>query len=274
MLNSVLLHLDGAQPAQELIDFGVELAATCRARLRGLTLVDMRRLMQAASCEAAIGCCTEFRLLETVEQCQSRVRALLSAACAAAAVDFDIRREKGDPFEILPRQAQFHDLTISAVPLPGATVEHDRGLNVPEVLHLLSAGVQPLLVLRTPLAAINRVLLVSDGTTAANTAVREFLRHDLFPQAERRLFAIGDTEVRAKSLLRELTDYARQRRQKFECGWARGTARYAVLRYALKWESDLVVTGHRRQNPLLRPLWPQPAEQILRHTKMALFASG
>ncbi len=274
MLSSVLLHLDGAQPAKEFIDFGVQLAAARRARLRGLTLVDMRHFVQAASCEAAIGCCTEFRVLETVEKCQSRVRAMLSAACAAAEVDFDIRRERGDPFEILPRQAQFHDLTISAVPLPHAAVAHERGLNGAEVINLLSAGVQPLLVLRTPLAPIQRVLLVSDGSAAANTAVREFLRHDLFPDAERRLLAIGETETRAKSLLNELADYARQRRQAFECGWLRGSARYAVLPYALKWEADLVVTGHRRQSALLRPLWPQPAEQILRNTPMALFASG
>jgi nucleotide-binding universal stress UspA family protein len=274
MLKSLLLLLDGAHCAQGLSEFGASLASLSRARLRGLALLDMRRVLHAATCESASGCCSELQTLQTVERCQNRALEQLTAACAGAQVDFDIRRVKGDPFDILPGEAQFHDLTITAVPLANSAVEHEQSLPATDVLNLLAAGVRPLLVLRTPLTPVKRVLLVSDGSAHSSAAVREFLRHDLFPQAERRLFAIGETETRAKSLLRELVDYARQLQAKFECGWVRGSARQAVVRYAQKWQADLVVIGYRPQHVLLRPLWPQPAEQILRQTEMALFASG
>lgn len=274
MLKSLLLLLDGAHCAQGLSEFGVSLASVSQARLRGLAMLDMRRVVQAANCEAASGCCTELKLLQTVERCQNRALEQLTAACAGSKVDFDIRRVKGDPFEILPSEAQFHDLTIVAMPLANSAVEHEQSLPATDVLKLLAAGVRPLLVLSTPLVPVQRVLLVSDGGAHSTATVREFLRQDLFPQAERRLFAISETEARAKSLLRELVDYARQRQTKFECGWARGSARQAVVRYAEKWQADLVVIGYRPQHVLLRPLWPQPAEQILRQTGMALFASG
>jgi nucleotide-binding universal stress UspA family protein len=274
MLKSLLLLLDGAHCAQGLSELGVSLASVSQARLRGLAMLDMRRVLHAAGCEAASGCCTELQLLQTVERCQNRALEQLTAACVGTKVDFDIRRVKGDPFDILPSEAQFHDLTIAPLPLANSVVAHEQSLPAADVLKLLAAGVKPLLVLRTPLAPIKRVLLVSDGGAHSTTAVREYLRYDLFPQAERRLFAISETDTRAKSLLREMVDYARQRRVRFESGWARGTARQAVVRYAEKWQADLVVIGYRPQHVLLRPLWPQPAEQILRHTGMALFASG
>lgn len=274
MLKSLLLLLDGAHCAQRLSEFGVALASLSQARLRALALLDTRRVLHAATCESASGCCSELETLQTVERCQNRALEQLTAACAGSTVDFDIRRMKGDPFDILPGEAQFHDLTITAVPLANSAVEHQQSLPATDVLNLLAVGVRPLLVLRTPLAPVQRVLLVSDGGAHSTTAVRDFLSHDLFPQAERRLFAIGETDARAKSLLRELVDYTRQRQPKFECGWVRGTARQAVVQYAQKWQADLVVIGYRPQHVLLRPLWPQPAEQILRQTDMALFASG
>ena len=276
LLKSILLHLDGAQPAQSLIELGVQIATSRGARLRGLTLLDTRAISAASTCESALTCCREFRRLKDVEDSQSQVRVQLSSVCAAAEVDFDIRREKGDPLEILPREAQFHDLTITAVPQAAAVKEYESAFTASEALHLLGCGVRPLLVLRTPLAPtpVQRVLLASDGAPAAMSAIRDFLRHDLFPQAELRLLAIGESDARAKELLRELVDYGRQRRKDFECGWLRGRAQNSVLKYATKWQADLVVTGYRRQNVFLRPLWPQPAEQILRSSDMALFASS
>ncbi|WP_254511702.1 universal stress protein [Anatilimnocola floriformis] len=274
MLNSLLLHLDGAQPAQSLIELGVQIATAQGARLRGLTLLDTRAIGATSTCESALTCCREFRRLQDVAESQSQVRAQLSSVCAAAEVDFDIRREKGDPLEILPREAQFHDLTITAVPRAAAVKDYESAFSGPEALNLLGCGVRPLLVLRTPLEPVQRVLLASDGAPAAMSAIRDFLRHDLFPNAELRLLAIGETDARAKELLREFADYVRQQRKHFECGWLRGSSQNSLLNYATKWEADLVVTGYWRQNALLRPLWPQPAEQILRSSDMALFASG
>lgn len=277
MVKSVLLYLDDAHTAGGLIEFGVSLAAARKARIRGLTLQDTRRVHAATTCESALRSCREFQRLNEAEQWQSEVREQLTAACSAAELDFEVRRAQGDPFEVLPREAQFHDLTITSVAAPPSHATRMRRpeatLTASEVLRLLARGVQPMLVLRTPAAPVRRVLLVSDGTAASLSAVREFLRSELFPHAELRLFAIGATSEQAQNLLIELADYTRQRRPHVECGWLRGNARTAVLPYAEKWQADLVVTGHQQQSALWR-WWPQPAEQILRRSGMALFVSG
>lgn len=277
MVKSVLLYLDDAHTAGGLIEFGVSLAAARNARIRGLTLQDTRHVHAAATCESALRSCREYQRLNEAEQWQSEVRERLTAACSAAELDFEVRRAQGDPFEVLPREAQFHDLTITSVAVPPShatrTLRPEATLTASEVLHLLARGVQPMLVLRTPAAPVRRVLLVSEGTAASLSAVREFLRSELFPYAELRLFAIGATREQAQNLQRELADYTRQRRPHVESGWLRGDARTAVLPYAEKWQADLVVTGHRQQSALWR-WWPQPAEQILRRSGMALFVTG
>lgn len=277
MVKSLLIYLDEAHTAPGLIEFGVSLAAARHARVRGLTLRDMRRFHSAATSESAIRCCREYQRLNEAEEWQSEARDRLTAACSAADVDFEVRSAQGDPFEILPREAQFHDLTVTSVPSPqpraAQTLRREATLSASEVLNLLARGVQPMLVLRTPALPIRRVLLVSDGTAASQSAVREFLRSELFPQAEMRLFAIGRTNEQARELLRELSEYTRQRGRKVERGYLCGNARTTILPYATKWQADLVVTGHRQQSALLN-WWPQPAEQILRKSSMAVFVCG
>lgn len=273
MINSLLMHFDGTSAADAAIEFGVGVAARCSARVRGLTLLDTRRLTSLTTCEAATYCNRELTRLSRVDIDQGTVRSRLSQACLDARVDFDVRRVEGNPLELLPRESQFHDLTITALPLYGEVNGHP-GLQPAEVLQLLWKGVHPLLVMRGSATAIRRVLLVSDGQATSHAAIRTYLKQQLFPEAELRLLAIHESPDQGQDLLRELTEYARHRRQPCESGWLRGSARKSLVYYAQKWQADLVVTGVTRQNPLLRPLWPQPAEQILRNTNMALYATA
>ena len=164
----------------------------------------------------------ELSRLNAADLNQGTVSSKLSSACLQARVNFDVRRLKGDPFEILPRESRFHDLTVTTFPLPGEPVVGDHGLTADETLALLSHGVQPLLVLRTPQQPIRRVLVISDGLSASNGVVRQFLSQNLFPDADHRLLAVGEQAEHAQDLLRELVEYGHQRRIQFESGWLRG----------------------------------------------------
>lgn len=278
MISSLLLHFDGAHAADAAIEFGVEVAARCEARVRGLTLLDTRRLATLTAYESATYCNRELNRLTRQDFDQSNVRMRLSQACLEARVDFDVRRVEGNPLELLPKESQFHDLTITALPTPaealaGTAGLNAGGLNAGEIVQLLWRGVQPLLVLRSPATAIRRILLVSDGQAGSQSAIRTFLKQRLFPQADLRLLAIGEKLEHAQELLRELGEYTRQSRRLFESGCLLGPARKSLVAYAQKWQADLVVTGVSRQSPLLRPLWPQPADQILSRTNIALYAA-
>ena len=65
MLSSLLLHLGSATDGEPLIELGVDLARRSLARVRGLTLVDTRRLTDlAATAEAACFATTECALID------------------------------------------------------------------------------------------------------------------------------------------------------------------------------------------------------------------
>jgi nucleotide-binding universal stress UspA family protein len=272
MLSSVLLHFSSVQNGEPIIELGVDLARRSAARVRGLTLVDTRRLASlSATSETAIYTTSEYSRLHQVETQQNSVRSQLSQACISAGIDFDIRRVRGNPLEVLPPEAQFHDLVVTSLLRPKDLPSEDSGLAAGELIDLLFQGVQPLLVLRGSDQPLRRALLVSDGTNASARAIREFLRQNLFPESELRLLAIGSTEQRARNMLREMVDYCRGRQVSLESGWICGSPRSVIIPYAHKWGADLVVLGVTRKSPLVRRLFGDPAQRVLEETNLALY---
>lgn len=273
MVRSLLLYCTGTQQLHGAIQIGVGLAARYEARVRAMTLLDTRYATSLANtAEAAIYCSTEFQRLDRLDRNQNAVRSHLSTACLEAGINFDVRRVKGDPFKLLPRESQLHDLTIVELASSADRNGDHSSLTASDAIELLAHGVQPLLVLRNPKRSIRRVLLVGDGTRASTTAVRKYLSQNLFPRVEHRLLAVGENEAQAKDLLHDLAECAQHHHLACESGWLVGAVRQVLLPYAVKWEADLVVTGVGKQHPLLLPIWRQPAEQILKKTSICLYA--
>jgi nucleotide-binding universal stress UspA family protein len=274
MLHSVLLHFDSGQRGGSLIELGVSLARRSAGRVRGLSLVDTRRLAALSSTsEAACYTRSELDRLEQADAEQHSVRSLLSAACLSAGLDFDVRRVRGNPLEVLPLESQFHDLVVTSFPGPNAREAEGVSLSATDLVDLLASGVQPLLVVRSPQQRLGRVLLVGDGTPSSARAVRHFAQQNLLPDAELRLLAVGSCEAKARSTLREMADYCRSRHLVFESGWLCGTTRRDLIPYADKWGAELVVLGVQPAGRVVRRLWGEPAESILRTTDLALYAA-
>lgn len=275
MLGSVLLHFGSATSGEPLIDLGVDLARRTAARIRGLTLVDTRRLADlASSSEAACFATTESARLLRVDVEQDAIRERLSRACLAAGLDFDVRRMHGNPMEIIPSESQFHDLVVTAFPRQGQPEGESPSLTAADLVDLLLQGVAPLLAIRTPEQPIRRVLMAGDGTPAAARAIRHFIQQGLLPEAELRLLAIGPNESRARATLRDMADYCRLRQRTFESGWLCGSTRRVLVPYAHKWSADLVVLGVHRATRALRRFRGDPADLILRTTNLALYAAS
>jgi nucleotide-binding universal stress UspA family protein len=274
MLSSVLLHFADTQHGQPVIDLVVRLARRSAAKVRGLTLVDTRRLAElTASSEAACYAASEFDRLHRVEVEQDTVRQQLSQACLSAGVDFDLRRVRGNPLEVLPPESQFHDLVVTSFPSPGDSESVPGTLSAADLLDLLFQGVEPLLVVRSAERPLRRVLLVGDGTRPSARAIRHFVQQNLLPGAELRLLAVGPNEAQSRAALREMADYCRSRGLVLESGWLCGAPRRAIVPYAEKWGADLVVLGVKRSSRVLRRLLGDPAETILRSTELALYAA-
>ena len=114
MLHSILLNLDGSSRARGVIEAGLRLAEAHQARLRGVTLVDTRRIRQlTATCESAAHVLEEQNRMHQAGSHQGLARADLSQACLAAGLNFDVRFMTGDPLVAIPSEARFHGIFLA-----------------------------------------------------------------------------------------------------------------------------------------------------------------
>lgn len=273
MLSSVLLLMEGVEQAGPVIRCGVSLARDAEARIRGLTLVDTREVQHPQDCEAAVYLTTATTRQALAERLHEASRAELSKACLDARLNFDVRRLKGDPLEVLPQEARFHDLVVTSLSPPDQRMPADAAmrLSTADLMKLLQRGVQPLLVLPPEQKTIERVLLVYDGSEAAGRTIRSFLNMGVLREAECRLLAIGPDESAAQSSMMEMADYCRSRCPNLEMGFAVGRPRRALVPYASKWEADLLVLGVSRSYRLLHRLMGRMSLDLLSDVKCGLF---
>lgn len=271
-MNSILLHLEGGHPASRVIEVGVQLARRRAARVRGITVLDTRRIEAlTACCETAAQAVGEQSRLRRAERRQLAARARLSQACLSAGLNFYARGLIGDPVGLLKSESQFHDLVIMGYPEESDAVEVQAGGLLPaELLELLDHGVQPLLVVRGK-RPVERVLMAYDGSLATGRAIRSFLQQDLFSNADHRLLAIGTTEAHARLLSREIADYCVRQRPGLETGCMAGTLRRVLLPYADKWQADMIVLGAQESAGVIDRLRGAIVCKVLNHTRCTLY---
>lgn len=271
MINSALLYLNGVRQSAAAIRLGVAVASHAGARVRGLTLVDSRAADDATSCESAVYAQMAYSRQSLLERQHRRVQRQLSQACLKCGLDFDVRRATGNPLQLLPREARFHDLVITSVdaadsdaPATGRRALHD----LPE---LVKGGVRPLLAVHPQQRSLHRVLLAYDGSDASSRAIRSFLSLGLLPEAECRVLAVADGEVAARRQLREVAEACGKARPHFEYGCVVGKFRSCLARYVEKWQADLVVLGVRRGRTMASRLLGAAEFDVLDRLKRAAY---
>lgn len=275
MLKSILLYLDSAEPDQSVIQLGVTLARDSNARVRGLTLLDTRELDSAHQSESAVYASLVSSRQTRTENTHNGARVALSQACLDAQLNFDVRRISGDPLELLPAEARFHDLIIAASPTPSTSKKRSRdsqpSLSKRDLRELLHRGVQPLLLVPRQARPMKRVLLAYDGTEASGRAIRSYLKLGILKNADYRLLAIGKSEDEARAALAEMADYCGNHCLSFETGYVTGKTRRILASYATKWEADLVVLGFARGYEWLQPLRGAASLDLTKELDCSLF---
>jgi nucleotide-binding universal stress UspA family protein len=269
----MLLLMEGAEQAGPVIRCGIKLARSAEARVRGLTLVDTRHVEQSRSSEVAVCITTAITRQSFAERLHEGARAELTKACLEAGLNFDIRRLAGDPLEVLPLEARFHDLVVTAVaPIdPKLPYGGTMTLSTSDLVALLKRGVQPLLVLPPEQKPIERVLLVYDGSEAASRTIRSYSKLGIFRDADHRLLAVGPDESSADLALMDMAEYCRGFFPSIELGFAVGSTRRVLAPYAAKWQTDLLVLGVSRSHRLLRRILGGVSLDLMNEVKCGLF---
>jgi nucleotide-binding universal stress UspA family protein len=273
MLKSVLLHLDRKEHAAPVIRVGVDLGRQAEARVRGLTLVDTRRVRAAYQGESAVSVLAEQSRCDRTARRHEAVRGHLSGACLKAGLNFDVRRVAGDPLEILPGESRFHDLVITSPAIDCPDGERSTDLSHDDLLGLLRRGMPPLLLVPARRTTFQRILLVYDGSESAARAIRSYFGLEILRHATHRLLAVAADPAAARLRLAEMADYTLHRRHGFETGYIAGDLRLLPA-YAEKWDADLIVVGRRPGGSLGRFLRGDPLRDLLKSGTFGLFLTA
>jgi len=274
MMTSALLYLKGARQSAAAIRVGIAVAGQTGARVRGLTLVDSRSAEEASCGESAVYADMAYSRQALLERQQLRIQRQLSQACLRCGLDFDIRRVTGNPLQVVPREARFHDLVITSVdPADCKSGAMDRRARN-DLHELMKRGVGPLMVVHPHQRALHRVLLAYDGSVASGRAIRSFLSQGLLPEAECRLLAVSRREEAARGLLREIAELCTSKRPHVEFGCTVGKFRSCVTNYVEKWDADLVVLGVSEDRGLAARLLGTVEFDVLDRLERALYLAN
>ena len=274
MRRSVLLCMNGLPPCESFISISVGLAKWWNARLRFLTMLDTRRLLTlCTTSESALEANGELSSLFLHEQQYTAMKSRLSQACQNANLDFDMRGLRGDPFQMLPREARFHELTIISYPYAQQPLKHDeeRLLSPADLIKLTHEGVRPLLILREHVQTPRRVLLVYDGTAASLRAIRSFVQRGFFHNSEMRLLSLGRQQFKSDPAWIELCEDCRRLIPNLETGQLSGTIQKSLQAYSEKWEAEMVVAGTTPGQFGLRHFRTDPLCKLLERLPVALY---
>jgi nucleotide-binding universal stress UspA family protein len=269
-VSRVLLHLTESSDGEALIQFTVELAQRCEARVRGITLADAGALEAIAGCESAGSAVLELQRQQARIARQGTVRETFSQACLRAGIDFDLHRKNGRSLDALVGEAHFHDLSITTVSADG---RRPGEFTPAQIVEAIRKGVSPLLVLRDARLLPRRILLVHDGSPAGNRTIRNFLSQRLFPAAQFRLIATDPSVDRAQLILRENLPYVSRHVSNLERGFLAGRAAQVVAHYAKDWDADLVVIGAHRRPAIERCLFGDAVRSVLKKTSCAVYSA-
>lgn len=269
-MKNLLVHLCNSQRSQLVVETAVHLASIAQAKIRGVSILDTRKIFRKATIETAAYAGVEAARMELKHRRQMQYRDDFLQVCRRRNVHCEVLDVRGDPLDLLADEARYNDLTI--VSCSNNSNRHDSGLSAKELMELALRGVQPLLILREKPNPLQRVLLIYDGSNSSSRAIRSFLSHATFLGEQYRLLCVGAAADPHSSAFCEMSQYCRTRMETLEFGSLPGAPHRTVAKYAQKWETDLLVLGVERSRSWWGSPFGQLGSNLLRNTELAIYA--
>jgi len=276
MIKRILVGLGGTGFTTVAIRRAVELAQIHKAQLTGITVIDGERLRRVGPVPAGAGAAAHDLREHRLQVSQQRVEEAISefeSACNAGGITHRVRREKGDPFELMVLRARYHDLVIF-----GLRSIFDYGIlggddyNPSDMLRrLLSKGVRPIIAVSEEYRPIRRVLIAYSGSMESAKTMRRFVQLRLWPDMTLRIVTFEHPPDKAEQLCRDAAEYCRAHGIEPEVHYGPGSPKERLLPEAADWEADIIVIGNSLRSLLSRKLFGETALHMIRNADRPLF---
>ncbi len=272
MIKKVLIGLDSTPYTDTAIRHAVGLAKTYSVELTGVAGVHSSKLESVGP--VPIGGSyyaknlREFRMSET-EQHVSEVIGKFEAACNAEGVSFNVKRETGNPFDLMVSYARYHDLTILSMrhPFEYGVIEESKNL----LCQLIKEGVQPILACGGEFRSIKRALIAYNGSMESATAMKRFVQTRLWYDAEIRIVYFGKEDTKSRQILEDASAYCRTFGFSPDIALIEKDAKEGLLAYATEWTADMIVMGNSGLNPLVSQFFSDTTLHAIKYADRTLF---
>ncbi len=274
MIKCILVGIGGTKFTDVAINRAIELAVLHGAFLTGITVIDSKRLKHIGPVPLGAGAYAKKLRKMRTEVTEERIEKALAKfekKCNEATIAFKVKRETGDPFELMISHARYNDLIIF-----GLKSLFDYGFT-PEpqdnLMRLVSQGVRPILAVSPAYREIRKVLIAYSGSMESAKAMRRYVQLRAWPNVNLRIVSFEENNKKALKRLKAARGYCRAHGYETEIDAVAGSAKDALIEYAQQKEFDLIVMGNSIRSLLLRQLLGDTALNTIQRADRPLFLS-
>ena len=272
MIKRILLGLGGTPFTDIAIERAVELAKAHGARITGVTVVDIKQLIQVGPVPPGGGVyasrlrekrlsITEDRIEEAIEKFKKK--------CAESNILTKIERETGDLFESMIAHARYNDVTIFGLKSLfdyGFTSEPKDAL-----IRLVSQGVRPIIAVSPKFRKIHKVLIAYSGSMESAKAMRRYVQLNPWRDVRLRVVHFGKSDDNTAQFLTDAAEYCRDHGFTTETEVVENTAKDHLIEYAQQNDMDLIVMGNSIRNLIFRHLLGDTVLNAIQQSDRPLF---
>ena len=275
MVKRILVGLSGTPFTPVAIQRGIEIAERHNAELTGMTVVDIKKLTNVGPVPAggtSIAQKTREYRMSVTEEHVEKVISDFESACSQAGVTYRVKRETGDPFELMIARIRYKDLVIFGLRglFDYGVVDEPHGM----LTQLIARGVRPIIAVSEHFRPIRRVLIAYNGSLESAKAMKRFVQFRLWPDAQIEVvcFEKGTVDDSAQAL-DDAEEYCGSHGFRIDKNILPGTAREGLIPYATDRNTDMIVLGNSVRSVLLRKVIGDTTLHIIRNAEIPLFLS-
>jgi nucleotide-binding universal stress UspA family protein len=274
MIKRILVGLGGTPFTTVAIRRAIELAQFHQASLTGITVVNINQLTDLGP---GVGMGAEEYVEQTIDHrikvTRQRLEAVIEefeSACATSGITYSVKRETGNPFELMISHSRYHDLVVF-----GLRGLFDYGLvDKPKNMlsHLIEAGVRPVIAVAPEYRQIRQALIAYSGSMESAKTIQRFIQLRSWPNVKISIVCFEQHEYEPNRLLTDAAEYCRAYGfDVIDTKYIPASVNEVLLQYARNCNADIIVMGNSARSVLRRRILGDTVLRVIRNTDRALF---
>ena len=272
MIKRVLVGLAGTPYTPVAIQRAITIAQANSAEVTGVTVLDLSHVRRLAHVQSSWTRADDARgqRLAIIESRINESICEFEEACERAKVPYQLIEEKGNPFSKLVDLARYHDLIVFGL---RSIFEWEFQSGSPQelLIHLIGAGVRPIIAVSEKYRPISRVMIAYSGSMESAKAMKRFVQMNLWPEARLKIITFNPSDDEAYKLLHAAEGYCRAHGYHVEYQPNPGQAKDLLLAAATLWQADMIVMGNSARSVWVRRILGDTLLDVLNQAEIPLF---